>query len=188
MRADFKVTLDACVLAPANLCDLYLRLAETPRLYLPQWSAKILDETCQTQVEDLGFSPQLSASWRRMVETHFPEARVEGYEHLEAICTNDPNDRHVLAAAIQGKADMIVTFNLSDFPAASLAASGLALSHPGDYLITLYSIDPAIVVARLDDIAVARKRTRTEVLANLAKSVPNFSAHVAEALNLDLPD
>ncbi len=45
MRADFKIVLDACVLANFSVCDLYLRLAERPRLYLPRWSTQILDET-----------------------------------------------------------------------------------------------------------------------------------------------
>lgn len=44
MQADFQVVLDACVLANAGLCDLFLRLAEPPRLYLPLWSQEILDE------------------------------------------------------------------------------------------------------------------------------------------------
>ena len=53
MRADFKVVLDACVLANFGVCDLLLRLAEPPRLYLPVWSARILDETHRTHTTKL---------------------------------------------------------------------------------------------------------------------------------------
>ena len=44
MNANFRVVLDACVLANFGLCDLFLTLAETPRLYQPVWNRKILDE------------------------------------------------------------------------------------------------------------------------------------------------
>lgn len=54
-RADYRVVLDANVLAPATLCDLLLRLAETPRLYLPLWSEDILMEVKRTQTQKLGW-------------------------------------------------------------------------------------------------------------------------------------
>ena len=50
MQADFPIMLDACVLANTGVCDLFLRLAETPRMYLPRWSATILDEVKRTQM------------------------------------------------------------------------------------------------------------------------------------------
>lgn len=56
MHSDFPVILDACVLVNGALCDLYLRLAEPPRLYTPVWSAQILDEVC-------GGSTPRSKSW-----------------------------------------------------------------------------------------------------------------------------
>ncbi len=54
MTADFPVVLDACVLANQSVTDLLLRLAETPRLYLPYWSEQILEETTRTLIEKLG--------------------------------------------------------------------------------------------------------------------------------------
>ena len=56
MQADFPVLLDACVLANARLSDLLLRLAESPRLYLPRWSREILREVRRTHVEKLAWS------------------------------------------------------------------------------------------------------------------------------------
>ena len=55
MRADFKVFLDACVLANFGVCDLLLRLAEKPRQYLPVWSKAVLDEVYRTHTEKLGW-------------------------------------------------------------------------------------------------------------------------------------
>ena len=72
MRADYPVVLDACVLAPANTCDLLLRLAETPRLYVPQWSEDILAEVRRTQVEKLKWPEELARYWQEQVRASFP--------------------------------------------------------------------------------------------------------------------
>lgn len=53
MIADYKILLDACVLANYDVCNLYLRLAEKPRLFLPKWSPDILDEVYNTHVNKL---------------------------------------------------------------------------------------------------------------------------------------
>ncbi len=61
MNADFPVVLDACVLANQRVTDLLLRLSETPRLFLPKWSGRILDEVDKTLVEKLGWPDSLAA-------------------------------------------------------------------------------------------------------------------------------
>ena len=60
MNASFRVVLDACVLANFGLCDLFLTLAETPRLYRPVWNREILDEVQRTQAGKLGWPEALS--------------------------------------------------------------------------------------------------------------------------------
>jgi hypothetical protein len=67
MQADFPILLDACVLANVGVCDLYLRLAETPRLDLPRWSAPILEEVKRTQMTKLKrpFPEELADYWRQ---------------------------------------------------------------------------------------------------------------------------
>lgn len=187
LHSNYKVLLDACVRAPAALCDLLLRLAESPRLYSPAWSPDILDETGRVQRDRLGFPPALSQSWRTAVETHFPEAMVTGYEVFLPVCKNQEKDRHVLAAAIKGKANLIVTANIRDFPADTLAPFDLTVSLPADYLITLYSINPAVMVAKIDDIARDRNVTREVQLAKIGRSVPAFSRYIADALSIKLP-
>lgn len=122
MIADFPVVIDACVLANQRVTDLLLRLAETPRLYLPHWSRRILDETDRTLAK-LNWPGELITYRREQLTVHFPEAIIEGFDSIEACVTNDPKDRHVLAAAIRAKCEVIVTFNLKDFGAESLAPS-----------------------------------------------------------------
>ncbi len=187
MRADYPVVLDACVLAPANTCDLLLRLAETPRLYVPQWSEDILAEVRRTQVEKLKWPEELARYWQEQVRASFPEAVIGGYEKLTEVCENDPKDRHVLAAAIKSKAELIVTSNLKHFPRAALEPWGISAVHPSSYLITLYAMDPGVVVAKLEAIARRRKLAPEEMLGRLAKSLPAFARHVADALGWDLP-
>ncbi len=186
MRADFKVLLDACVLANAGVSDLFLRLSEAPRLLLPKWSAEILDETTRTHVRRLNWSAGLSDSWRAAVEEYFPEAMVADYGHLVNQVINDPKDRHVLAAAIRVGADLIVTFNLKDFPKDALAPWNIEAVHPQDYLLTLYGMAPQIVVQKLNDIARDREEELVERVLLLGKSLPNFTAHLIEDLGLDV--
>ena len=188
MRADFKLLLEACVLANQSVCDVFLRLAETPRLYVPQLSAEILAEVRTTHVEKLGWPIAIADSWQSAVEQHFPESMVIGYERFVALAENDAKDRYVLAAAIRSQAEVIVTFNLRHFPTAALEPWKIVAVHPADYLITLYGIDSGVVVAKLEAIARKLGRTPEAVLAQLRRSVPAFSFHVADALGWELPD
>lgn len=186
MRADYKVLLDACVLANAGVCDLFLRLSEAPRLLLPKWSEEILNETIRTHVNRLKWPVDLSDSWRAAVEDHFPEAMVHDYGHLVDQMTNDPKDRHVLAAAIRSGSDLIVTFNLKDFSDESLAPWNIKAVHPQDYMLTLYGMAPQIVVQKLNDIARDRAVELVECVLHLGKSLPNFTTHLIEDLGLDV--
>jgi predicted nucleic acid-binding protein len=185
MQADFKVILDACVLANFSVCDLFLRLAETPRMYVPQWSTMILDEVSRTH-QKLGWPEKLRESFRAAVEGAFPEAMVTAYEPLIASVTNSEKDRHVLAAAIRANAELIVTFNLRHFPATSLEPYKITAMHPAEYLITLYGMNSGVVVSKLEGIARQKNKTPQEILKTLHISVPAFATHVSEALNWSL--
>jgi len=186
LNADFRITLDACVLANQGVCDIFLRLAETPRLYLPQFTPKILDEADSTH-EKLGWPERLVKSWRSAVEEHFPEAIVHGYEEFLPLAKNDEKDRHVLAAAICSQSEHIITFNLRHFPTAALEPFRNRAMHPSEYLVTLYDINPGVVVAKIEAMARARGKRPEEMLALLSKSVPAFAVHVADALDWQLP-
>lgn len=184
--ANYRVVLDACVLANHGVCDLFLRLAERPRLYSPQWSQRILEETTRTHLTKLGWERELADYWRGEVRKHFPEALVDNAECLEPLLVNDAKDRHVLATAIRCGAPTIVTFNLRDFSPASLSPWQVHAVHPADYLITLYTIGPDVVVAKLGDMARDRGTNPQNYLAKLARSVPAFAAHVAGLLGWTL--
>lgn len=184
MQADFKVVMDACVLANIVLCDLFLRLAEKPRLFLPRWSTAILEETKGVQSDKLKWPQHLVDSWRSEVTRSFPDAAVDDYDHLIDHLTNDQKDRHVLAAAIRSGSSVIVTFNLKDFPDGALSPWGIEACHPQDYLLTLYSMSPEVVVLKLNEMSRKRDMDLIDLVINLGKSVPDFSSYLIDDLAL----
>lgn len=186
MNADFPVILDACVLANQRVTDLLLRLAETPRLFLPYWSGRILDETDRTLVEQLGWPENLVAYRREQITSHFPEAFIEGFDPIEVCVTNDPKDRHVLAAAIRGKCEVIVTFNLKDFPPESLEPWRIEAHHPSKFLASLYSINQGLVVQRLHEIGANLGKSVQQVIEQLAEPVPAFAIQVASDIGIEI--
>lgn len=186
MQADFPVVLDACVLANNGVADLLLRLAEGPRLYLPLWTEEIIQETNRTLLNKLGWPPHLVASRESEMRKHFPEAWVTGHEPLVQCAMNEPKDRHVLAAAIRAKAEVIVTFNLKHFPESALTPWGIVAKHPGEFLTELHDLDGTAVLARLHEIARDRDKSVEECLCALARSVRPFALEMATELNLEL--
>lgn len=157
---DIVAVLDACVLLPASLRDTLLRLAETPRLYIPKWSDQIWMEVTRNLESRRKLSREKIAHLTEQVQFHFPEAQVEGYEKFTALMTNDPKDRHVAAAAARSKAQVIVTSNLKDFPPSSLAEWKIEARHPDEFLMDLY----ARVVS---DAFIAGRSRRRERLGNV---------------------
>ena len=139
--------LDANVLYPAGLRDLLLRLADR-YLFKPLWSTDIHAEWTASLLAD---RPEIGADvlerTRAVMDQHFPDALVTGYEvPVFEIDLPDPDDRHVLAAAIHGRADLIVTANLRDFPASRLTPHGLAAQHPDTFVADLFEVDPKAVM------------------------------------------
>lgn len=185
MKANFPVVLDACVIAHYTVCDLLLRLAEHPPLFSPRWSDKILQEVQSVQTTKFKktvWTIEDAQAMRAAMETAFPEAMVQEAPGLESTLLNHEKDRHVLATAITGRAEVICTYNLKDFPVAALASHNVRARHPADFLIDLYTIDPGVVVAKLSEMANKRKIEAPDLVKKLSKQVPAFSVHVAEAL------
>ncbi len=182
MRADYRIFIDACVLANFGVCDLLLRLSERPRLIVPHWSAEVLAEVRRTQQEKLGWPEALADSFRSELHRAFPDGEIRGYESLLAALTNDAKDRHVLAAAIRGQCPLILTFNLKHFPVEALSPWNIGASHPQDYLLVLYEMEPRQVTACLGEIAGRRKLDVQDVLIRLGKTLPNFSRRVLDDL------
>jgi hypothetical protein len=128
---DFLVVLDACVLVQAPLRDTLLRLAEPPRLYVHQWSylhgrsEDITTETVRTLERRIGLAPEKTAYLVGELRSHFADAWVTGHELFIDRMTNDPKDRHVVAAAVKCGAQAIVTYNLRHFPVSSVEPWGI---------------------------------------------------------------
>ncbi|WP_157271514.1 PIN domain-containing protein [Azohydromonas aeria] len=146
MGSHFTVVYDTCVLFPAPLRDLLMRLALTD-LYRARWTDQIHDEWTRNVLRQ---RPDLKAEdlqrTRELMNLHVRDSLVTGYEHLVAsIELPDPDDRHVVAAAIQGGASLVVTFNLKDFPTQQLQRYGLVAQHPDDFILDLLDLQPAKV-------------------------------------------
>ena len=117
------------------MCVTLLRMAEPPELYEPRWPEEIMTETLRTLKSKLGWPSSLTAYFEREVRAHFADAWVTGYEPLISKLTNDPKDRHVLAAAVQCSAPIIVTLNLRHFRAEDLNPWGVVALDPDTFLI-----------------------------------------------------
>jgi hypothetical protein len=147
---------DSCVLYPVRLRDLLLSLAAAG-LFRPIWS-DIIHEEWMTSVlvnrPDLTRA-QLEAA-RSAMERAFPAAAVSGFESLiSAVNLPDPDDRHVLAAALHARADLIITVNLKDFPTAALSPHSIVAAYPDPFVDYLFDLDEPEAIA-----ATARMRSR----------------------------
>lgn len=137
----FTVVYDACVLYPAPLRDALMRLALTD-LFKAHWTDHIHDEWITALLRNKKYSRDKLLRARELMDRHVRDAKVYSYEPLiEGLDLPDPDDRHVLAAAIRCNASGIVTFNLKDFPAASLRQFDIEAIHPDEFI--LYQIDMA---------------------------------------------
>ena len=186
IAADFRVCLDACVLANHAVCDLLLKLAERPRMYTPLFSPDILAETRRVHLDKLGWPADVADSFQSEIETAFPESVVRDFSQLIPCLTNHEKDRHVLAAAIKGKAELIVTFNLKHFQVEHLTPWEISACHPQDYLITLFELKPEVTISKLYEIANKQQQTPQLRLGRLARSVPRFAELVAETMQWEL--
>mgnify|MGYP002720255630 FL=1 len=182
----FTAFIDTCALVPVALADTLLRLAEHG-LYRPLWSEEILRETEQA-IERI--HPELAGLARRRTDAMreaFSDACVTGWEPLvTALTLPDSNDRHVLAAAIMGRADVIVTNNIKDFPEAVLEPLSLSAQTPDEFLLNQLDLDPPLVMVTIRDQSAAAKRpviTPHALLNHLAKChVPRFAEAATQQL------
>ncbi len=181
----FPAFLDACVLIPITLTDTLLRLAQA-ETYRPLWSDQVLDEVERNLPR---IAPTVTQSQARcrvaQMRAQFPDSLVTGYEAMVPRMSNDPKDRHVLAAAARGDAATIVTANLRDFPADTLRPYNIAALHPDDFLLNQLDLYPHVTIQCVrEQVAAYRKPavTITDFLARLAKAAPNFTETIGPLL------
>lgn len=126
--ASYSVLLDACVLYPQTLRDLLLTLAATG-LFHAQWTERINQEWVEKLLLKNPDRRDQVLRTLELVNESVEDCLITGYEHLIAsVVLPDPDDRHVVAAALAGGVDAIVTFNLVDFPPDVLSQLGLECS------------------------------------------------------------
>ena len=179
-----RSVLDANVLFSAVLRDMFVQLA-LDGAFQAFWTDEIHNEWTRNVLLKRNATPAQLQRTRYLMELHLPDARVENYQSLiETLALPDADDRHVLAAAISARAESIVTFNLADFPAATLRVYGVKAVHPDLFLLKLLDENAAKVV---DSLRKQRQRLRdppqsvAEFLATLERqNLPAFTAKLRQ--------
>jgi hypothetical protein len=124
-----------------------MRLALTD-LFQARWTNQIHDEWTRNVLANRpDITPASLARCRQLMDEHVPDCLVTEYEAIiPALTLPDLDDRHVLAAAIQGGAGLIITFNLSDFPASVLEQFDIEAIHPDEFIVRLWNEHPDAVL------------------------------------------
>jgi predicted nucleic acid-binding protein len=156
--------LDACILYPPALRDLFMWLA-SGIVFQPRWTPEIHVEWIRNVLKDNPeITPEQLERTRRLMDAINEDSLVTGYEqHIPTLTLPDRDDRHVLAAAIEAKASVIVTFNLSDFPASTLNAYDVRALHPDTYLVFLFDEASELFLAAVKDHRASLKRPSKDV-------------------------
>lgn len=185
--ARFAAFLDACVIVPLAPCDTMLRMADAGA-FRPLWSRKVLDEALSA-LERIhpDVDPSRFRSRFRSMNEAFDDALVEGWEPLTAgIELPDPDDAHIVAAALLGRADVIVTENTKHFPDSAIAPLGLEAIRTDEFLLDQFDLLPAAACRIVTEQSAAMRRPPVEInqlLDRLARSgAPNFAQRVAAEL------
>lgn len=165
----FTAIYDACVLYPAPIRDVLMHLALTD-LFRARWTNAIHEEWIGAVLED---RPDLKREQlertRDLMNSHARDPLITNFEDLiPSLTLPDPDDRHVLAAAIRGRADVIVTYNLKDFPEDSLARYGIEAQHPDSFLSHVLDLAPGTVLAALQRLRQALKKPPVDIDSYLA--------------------
>jgi hypothetical protein len=170
--AAFIVFYDANVLYPAELRNFLMHLALVG-VFRAKWSAEVHEEWMRSLLAN---RPDLTHAklerTRQLMDKAAPDALVRGYEHLiPELALPDPNDRHVLAAAIHAGASVIVTCNLADFPPHVLGEFDIEAQHPDEFVLHLLDLVPGMVVEAAQN--------HRESLKNPPKTVDEYISALA---------
>jgi hypothetical protein len=128
-------------------------------LYFPKWTEQIHAEWIENVLKN---RPDLSRErlerTRELMNLHAEGSLVEEYETLIlTLSLPDEDDRHVLAAAIESKSSLIVTFNLSDFPIQALETYGIEAQHPDAFPCSLFDGEPEIFLGAVQEMVAQLK-------------------------------
>ena len=140
------VVYDANVLYPFHLRNLLVQCA-VDRVVEARWSDQIHDEWMRNLAasSDNVVLERLRRT-RDLMNRVLPGATVRGFErHIASVSLPDPDDRHVVAAAIESGAALIVTWNTRDFPSRALLPHRLRAQRPDAFLMARYETAPEIM-------------------------------------------
>lgn len=154
----FVVLYDANVLYPSTLRDLLIRIAQAG-LVQAKWTDQILDEAFSNLAENRpDLDPARLARTRELMNRAVRDCLVTGFEPLiGALRLPDPGDRHVLAAAIKARAQLIVTHNLMDFPASALEPWDMEAKSPDDFVLDQIDLSREAVYGAVQRMADSRE-------------------------------
>lgn len=169
----YTVLYDANVLYPAPMRDALMQLAITD-LFRAKWTQDIHQEWIEALLRNQPHRDRAALErTQNLMDRATRDSLVTGYESLiPSLCLPDPKDRHVLAAAITGRCDAIVTQNIRHFPAAALVPYGIETQHPDEFLCNQLSLAPGVVCSALRKVRARLKKpslSADEYLAILAR-------------------
>lgn len=172
-RSRYTALLDANVLVPIRLTDILVQLA-TYDLFRAKWTLEIHYEWMESVRKMYPDISQESLESRRdQMDAKTRDALVTGYEPLiDSLSLPDENDRHVLAAAIVGHCDVIVTYNLKDFPKDEVGKYAIETQHPDAFLANHLDLYPGRfceAVRKIRSRHIKRQLTVNQYLDNLAE-------------------
>jgi predicted nucleic acid-binding protein len=174
-----KVFIDTCVLFPTLTRELLIGFARA-QMFEPLWSVEVLGEWRGVAITTKKYQPDPEIE--RLVEA-FPSALVAYVpETLLRLSLPDLNDVPILAAAIDGGADELLTFNSRDFPSRTLARHAIIRRHPDEFLLEQFQLEPdlahSIAKATLEkaqadgfDTSVPRKIFKRSLLPRFGKAL-----------------
>jgi predicted nucleic acid-binding protein len=160
-----------------------LRLAEKG-YFRPLWSEEILTEVLESIVRRRPDLARSSVAARiDDMKSAFPDAMITAYEPVrDALASEMTDDAHVMAAAIVGKADIIVSGNVKDFPASVLSRYSLDVQTAGQFLVHQWWLDRHGILTMLDEMEQQYDRPAQQMLSTLEKLVPEFAQSIADHL------
>jgi predicted nucleic acid-binding protein len=189
--SSFKVVLDACVLYPASLRDTLLRSAQEG-LFRVLLSDQILEEVKRNLVKDTKMSEEGGNKLVAAISQTFEDSIVpiSKFAYLIPVMQNQEKDRHVLALAVTELAQVIVTYNLKDFPASILEEKEIQAQSPDDFLLYTFDLNRSKMLEILKRQTLDLKNppiSFDELLTLMSNHVPNFVLKVKEYIsNLEM--
>jgi PIN domain len=177
------VLCDANIFYSIVTTDLILSLGSA-ELFYPRWTNQIHDEWMRNLLADRPNLDPAKIEWRRrQMDEAIDDPLIEGYEYLTpGLSLPDNDDCHVLAAAIHGQVQVILTYNQRDFPEQVLSHHGISAQHPDDFLTALVGRYPDEVCATLEEMRARKSRpplSPVEMLRRFeSQKLPRFVAAV----------